>query len=98
MVELYKRAADDYGVSAWFTEVRRALEYGKFHGGKIPAHDFADAESIRAKYGVEFVEGTADYGEKFYGFPLELPQLIWSKAAENIARAERIYLGRPQNP
>jgi hypothetical protein len=99
MVELYKRAAGNYGDSVFFREMRRATDNGKYHGGRIPVDDLAEAESIRAKYGIEFVEGTADYGgEKFYGFPLELPQLIWGKAAEHVAQAERIYLGQPEEP
>jgi hypothetical protein len=103
MVESYARAASAYSESEQLWELRQIAEDD---GPWLPIHDLAFAESIRARYGVDFRERKTgvprldglDPGKTFYAFPFELPQLIWSKAGEYVAQAERIYLGQPENP
>jgi hypothetical protein len=102
MVEVYARAASAYSESEQLWELRQIPEDD---GPWLPIHDLAYAESIRARYGVDFRERKTgvprldglDPGKTFYAFPFELPQLIWSKAAEYVAQAERVYLGQPDN-
>jgi len=94
MMVAYQDAIAHYVQSASFWEQRHSMRDEKNFKGKLPVFDLADAEAIRKRYGVEFTAEEMDYNlGAFYGFPLDLAQLIWSKAAAQIAEAEAIYLG-----
>lgn len=96
MVLLYADAQTAYRQSESLWESVPTDEYKGFYKNTLPIHNLAYAESLRAVYGVEFSVEKSYVGNDafvFYGFPLELPQLIWSKAAAQIAEAEAIYLG-----
>jgi len=96
MVLLYADAQTAYKQSESLWELIPTDEDKKTYKDKLPIDDLALAESLRAVYGVEFtVEKRYVWNDAFvfYGFPLNLPQLIWTKSAAYIAEAEAIYLG-----
>ncbi len=95
MMVAYQDAIAHYVQSASFWDQRLAIRDEETFNGKLPIFDLDYAESIRERFSVEYTTEKMNYTNKvFYGFPLELPQLIWGKAAEHIAAAEEIYLGR----